>query len=173
MTQPDKQQFIVLPPAYHPYNANSPSEHSSEGGVLSNGKSNAGVGGEAGINGQYHAGNGGSSPVIAQEQHRAQKLFGLNKPTGGSSVQDLGTPGGEGAVGVKQQISVLVGNQEAGSNGVAPDAGSGKMGGQPLGKVGDGRLRARIRRDLGQRASATQSAMSRLRSGPRIPGMAQ
>ena len=113
-------------------------------------KLHAGVSSEAAVDGQDNAGDSGSELVVGQEQHAAQQLVGVNETAGGSTGQDLGGTGGGGAVLVEQQSAVLVGHDEAGSDGVAADAGAGEVGSQPLGEVGDGSLGAGVSGDLGQ-----------------------
>ena len=54
-------------------------------------------------------------------------------------------------LGVEEQGAVLVADQEAGGDGVGPDAAAREVGGQPLGKVADACLGSGISRDLGQR----------------------
>lgn len=50
----------------------------------------------------------------------------------GSTLQNLLGAGSGAAVGVKEQRPVLIGNQEAGSDGIGADAAAREMGGQPL-----------------------------------------
>ena len=64
--------------------------------------------------------------------------------------QNLAGPGGGGDVRLEQQVPVLVGHQKAWGNGVAADAGSGKVGGQPLGKVAHCRFGTRVSGDFRQ-----------------------
>ena len=110
----------------------------------------AGVCSEACVDGQDNTGNSGSKLVVGQEQHAAQQFSGIDKAAHGGTVQNLGGTGSGSAILVEQQSAVLVGNQEAGSDGIAADAGAGKVSSQPLGEVGDGSLGAGVGGDLGQ-----------------------
>ena len=110
-----------------------------------------GIGGKAAVDGQHHAGDGGGSLVVGQEEQTAQQLLGIHEAAHGGALQDLLGTGSGGAVGVEQQRAVLVGHQEAGSDGVAADAGAGEVGSQPLGEVGDTGLGSGVSGDLGQR----------------------
>ena len=77
--------------------------------------SHAGVGGEAGVDGQHHAGDGAGGLVVAQEEHTAQQLAALHEPVHGGARQNLGGAGGGGAVLVEEELPVLVGHQEPGA----------------------------------------------------------
>ena len=91
------------------------------------GKLHAGISSETAVDGQDNAGDCGSKLIVGQEQHAAQQLVGVNETTHGSAVQDLAGTSGGSAILVEQQSAVLVGDDEAGSDGVAADAGAGEV----------------------------------------------
>lgn len=111
----------------------------------------AAVGGEAAVNGNVHTGDKTGGLVIQQEQQAAFQLFRSAKTAHGRSGQDLLRPGSGGSILIPQQLVVLLAGEEAGSDGIDPDVGSGEMDCQPLGKVGHRGLGAGIGRDHGQR----------------------
>ena len=97
----------------------------------------AGIGGETTVDGQYHTGNGRSCLLVAQEQGCTQQFLCIHITASGCAVQNLSGASGGSTVLMKQQRSVLGRDQETGGNGIATDACAGKMGCQPLGKVGN------------------------------------
>ena len=97
----------------------------------------AGIGSEACVHRQHNTGDSAGGLVVAQEQRSAQQLVSIHKTAGRCAIQDLGRASGRSAVLIEQQSLILSGYQEAGGNGIAADAGTGKVGSQPLSEVGD------------------------------------
>ncbi len=119
----------------------------------------AGIGREAAVDGNRHAGDEACGIVVEQEQHRAAELlFAVAEAAHGRSGQDLARAGRGRAVRVEEQRRVLLGGEEAGGDGVDANADLAEMHRQPLGKVGDGGFRAGIGGDLGQRRVGVHAA---------------
>ena len=113
--------------------------------------SDAGIRREAAVNGENHAGDEGSGVVIQQEQNCADQLLCFAEtPHRGCGENLAGARRGR-AVRVPEERRVLLRREKARRDSVDADADFGKMYSEPLRKVGDGRLCARIRRDFGQR----------------------
>ena len=113
--------------------------------------SHTGVGGETAVDGQDNAGDKAGCFVIDEEQQAAFQLAVFAEAAHGGSGKDLAGTGRGRAILLEEQASVLIGNEEAGGNGIDADADAGEMDSQPLGEVGDGSLGAGIGGDLGQR----------------------
>ena len=90
----------------------------------------------------------------------AVQVFGRTETVHGGVTQDLFASGAEGSIGVEQQVPVLFGQEEAGSDGVYTDANGGKVYGQPLGKVGNGSLGTAVGGNSGQRTEAVHMLMA-------------
>lgn len=88
--------------------------------------------------------------VVDEIEQGSDELLGLAEAAHGGGAKDLLGPGGGLALRIEEQGAVLIGDEEAGSQGVDANARLGKVHRQPLGQVGHRRLGAGIGRNLGQ-----------------------
>ena len=112
--------------------------------------SDAGVGQEPAVDRDDNAGDEGG--VVGDEvAHGAAEVAGLAELAHGRLGDDLVSAGGEGlAVLLQHEEAVLVGDEEAGGDGVDADAHGREVGGEPAGEVLDGGLGGGVGGDLGE-----------------------
>lgn len=79
------------------------------------GPSDPGIGAEAAVHGDDHAGDEAGGGFGQQEEQGADELLRLAEPAHGGAVQDLGSAGRRVAGLVEQQGLVLRGDEKAGA----------------------------------------------------------
>src|ERR1035438_7277626 len=117
-------------------------------GQQSTRRSDAAKGAKAAIDSDDLAGNEARAFIAQQPEQRAEQIFRLAEaPLRGVRVDRVAARS-QGTVGLGEQAAVLVGEEEAGGDGVDAPAGLREMHGQPLGEIAYARLGGAVGRDL-------------------------
>ena len=111
----------------------------------------AGIGAETAVDRDNDSGDKSGRVIVEQVQQGAAQLLGFAEAVHRRLGKNFGRAGRGVALWVKQQRLILLGDEEAGCDGVDPNASTRKMHRKPLGEVADRRLGRAVCRNLGQR----------------------
>ena len=112
-------------------------------------KLNSAVSGKSAVNGQNAAGNKSRRAVVNKKAQSTEQLASVTKSDHRRTAKNLSRTGRGSAILVKEKMSVLICQKEAGSYRVDSYSFLGKMYRQPTGKIRDPRLSRAVCRGLG------------------------